>query len=263
MATGVDEQLKRTRGRPKTFDRSVALHQALKLFWERGYIGTSFDDLIGAMGISPSSFYNSFGSKERLYREATEAYAAQSSKWFAAELEAATDTRTAFHQMLKKGTQEITRTDLPTGCMISLACTQVPPALELGASDDGRVPLRRRSGDGREDSTRHRRRRHAKKHECSSARSFLQCIVPGHGDTRPRRSQQGSPAGDRRNRNASLANRDAQAISISGQGYREAGAAKFSCLRGRSALQPSGKLVTCDDRLCSMPQFSLSVIACS
>lgn len=129
MATGVDEQLKRTRGRPKTFDRSVALHQALKLFWERGYIGTSFDDLIGAMGISPSSFYNSFGSKERLYREATEAYAAQSSKWFAAELEAATDTRTAFHQMLKKGTQEITRTDLPTGCMISLACTQVPPAL--------------------------------------------------------------------------------------------------------------------------------------
>ena len=121
---------KRARGRPKTFDRSVALNQAMKLFWERGYIGTSFDDLIDAMGISPSSFYNTFGSKERLYHEATEAYVAQSRKWFSAELEAATDTKTAFHRLLTKGAHEITRDDQPVGCMISLACVQVPPALE-------------------------------------------------------------------------------------------------------------------------------------
>ena len=123
-------QEKRARGRPQSFDRSVALNQAMRLFWERGYIGTSFDDLIGAMGISPSSFYNTFGSKERLYQEAAEAYASQSRAWFAAELDAATDTRTAFQRMLTKGAHEITRDDQPTGCMISLACTQVPPALE-------------------------------------------------------------------------------------------------------------------------------------
>jgi AcrR family transcriptional regulator len=120
---------KRTRGRPTTFDRSVALHQAMKLFWERGYIGTSFDDLIAVMGISPSSFYNAFGSKEQLYREAMEAYAAQSREWFAAALDAATDTRTAFHRVLQVAAREFTRDDLPAGCMISLACTQVPPAL--------------------------------------------------------------------------------------------------------------------------------------
>ena len=120
---------KRTRGRPKTFDRSVALHQAMKLFWERGYIGTSFDDLIAVMGINPSSFYNAFGSKEQLYHEAAEAYAAQSRKWFVAELEAATDTRTAFHRLLQAAAREFTRDDLPAGCMISLACMHVPPAL--------------------------------------------------------------------------------------------------------------------------------------
>ena len=130
MAMEAEGPEKRTRGRPKTFDRSVALNQAMKLFWERGYIGTSFDDLIGAMGISPSSFYNTFGSKEHLYREAAEAYAAHSREWFAAELEAPTHTRTAFHRLLTRGAYEITRPDQPVGCMISLACIQVPPPLE-------------------------------------------------------------------------------------------------------------------------------------
>jgi AcrR family transcriptional regulator len=129
MTTQVTETLKRARGRPKNFDRSVAMQQAVKLFWERGYEGASFDDLTAAMGISASSFYNSFGSKERLYQEATEAYMAAAGKWFAGELNADTDTRTAFHRLLTVAAREFTRNDLPTGCMISLACTQVPPAL--------------------------------------------------------------------------------------------------------------------------------------
>jgi AcrR family transcriptional regulator len=129
MTTQVTETLRRARGRPKTFDRAVALQQAMKLFWERGYEGASFDDLTAAMGISPSSFYNSFGSKEHLYQEATEAYMAAAGEWFAGELNANTDTKTAFHRLLTAAAREFTRDDLPTGCMISLACTQVPPAL--------------------------------------------------------------------------------------------------------------------------------------
>src|SRR5262249_23270439 len=77
---------KRGRGRPAVFDRGVALQEAMKLFWERGYEGTSFDDLIAAMGISASSFYNSFGSKEALYCEATRTYLDWSGQWFFAIL---------------------------------------------------------------------------------------------------------------------------------------------------------------------------------
>ncbi len=129
MTKEENESVKRGRGRPKNFDRSIALQQAMKLFWERGYEGASFDDLIAAMGISPSSFCNSFGSKERLYQEATEAYMACSREWFVGELAAATDAKTAFERLLKAAAREGTRDDMPTGCMISLAGTHVSPAL--------------------------------------------------------------------------------------------------------------------------------------
>ena len=58
MATKIGVDARRGRGRPQAFDRAEALTQAMQLFWERGFEGTSFDELIAAMGISPSSFYN-------------------------------------------------------------------------------------------------------------------------------------------------------------------------------------------------------------
>ena len=129
MEAKIEQTSKRPRGRRKNFDRAAALQQAMKLFWERGYEGTSFDDLIAAMGISCSSFYNAFGSKERLYQEATEAYLALSSEWFAGELAGAADAKSAFHQLLTAAAHEFTQEDRPTGCMIALAGTQLPPAL--------------------------------------------------------------------------------------------------------------------------------------
>lgn len=121
---------KRRRGRPVGFDRCAALQHAMRLFWERGYEGTSFDDLTAAMGISPSSFYNSFGSKERLYHEAVDAYAAKAAAWFVAELEAASDAQSAIHNVLSAAARQFTQGDEPAGCMISVACTTVGPQLE-------------------------------------------------------------------------------------------------------------------------------------
>ncbi|KAB0496760.1 TetR/AcrR family transcriptional regulator [Pseudomonas vancouverensis] len=102
----------------------------MKLFWESGYEGASFDNLVAAMGISPSSFYNSFGSKEQLYAEATNAYLEASGEWFIGILSAPTDTRTAFKRLMEATASEFTRDDLPSGCMISVACVHVPPALQ-------------------------------------------------------------------------------------------------------------------------------------
>jgi AcrR family transcriptional regulator len=102
----------------------------MKLFWERGYEGTSFDALIATMGISASSFYNSFGSKEALYCEATQSYLEWSGQWFFAILnDPSIDTRTAFARLFEATAEEFTRGDHPLGCMISLAGTHCSPGM--------------------------------------------------------------------------------------------------------------------------------------
>jgi AcrR family transcriptional regulator len=120
---------KSRRGRPPAFDRARALQAAMMLFWERGYEGTSFDDLIATMAISPSSFYNAFGSKQGLYEAAVERYLTLNACWFGRVLQEQTDTRTAFERLIAAAAQEFTRCDLPAGCMISLEGTHLPPAL--------------------------------------------------------------------------------------------------------------------------------------
>ncbi|WP_243429509.1 TetR/AcrR family transcriptional regulator [Acetobacter sacchari] len=119
---------RRGRGRPQSFDRTQALYAAMRLFWDRGYEGTSFDDLITAMGISPSSFYNAFKSKEALYQEAIEAYAQASGAWFYDILGEPADTRTTLERLLTFAAAEFTRDDLPAGCMIAVAATQCSPS---------------------------------------------------------------------------------------------------------------------------------------
>ena len=149
------EERKRGRGRPAVFDRHLALREATKLFWERGYEGTSFDELIAAMGISASSFYNSFGSKEALYCEATRSYLEWSGQWFFAILnDPSIDAKTAFARLFEATAEEFTCGDHPLGCMIALAGTHCPPGLknirdmmaEHRAFSEGAMAARLRKG---------------------------------------------------------------------------------------------------------------------
>src|SRR3546814_2785677 len=46
----------------------------MRLFWAKGFEGTSVSDLAGAMGISKPSLYAAFGDKEALFAKAFRLY---------------------------------------------------------------------------------------------------------------------------------------------------------------------------------------------
>lgn len=56
-------------GRPQIFSEEEALEKATQLFWSKGYEATSTDDLLSAMGIGKSSFYNTFKGKRELFEK--------------------------------------------------------------------------------------------------------------------------------------------------------------------------------------------------
>lgn len=61
-------------GRPRVFDKEVALRRATDLFWEKGYAAASLDELLAVMGIARSSFYSAFGSKQKVLWAAVALY---------------------------------------------------------------------------------------------------------------------------------------------------------------------------------------------
>jgi AcrR family transcriptional regulator len=60
--------------RPRNFDEDDVLDRAMRLFWERGYEGASLHELLAATGLTKSSIYKAFGSKEALFRRIVERY---------------------------------------------------------------------------------------------------------------------------------------------------------------------------------------------
>ena len=64
--------------RPKEFERDTALQEAIRVFSDHGYEGTSTDALLRIMGISRQSMYDTFGDKWCLYLESLQRYTADS-----------------------------------------------------------------------------------------------------------------------------------------------------------------------------------------
>jgi AcrR family transcriptional regulator len=60
--------------RPREFDEEEVLQAALRLFWEKGYEGTSLSDLMEATRLTKSSLYKAFGNKEGLFWRVVERY---------------------------------------------------------------------------------------------------------------------------------------------------------------------------------------------
>lgn len=118
---------KRGKGRPRAFDRDLALVQAMRLFWNRGFDGTSVADLTEAMGMSPSSLYAAFGDKEALYKAAVGQYLSGPGSYMGRALAQPGPARQVFAAMLEEAAAELSQPGQPAGCMVALGATHASP----------------------------------------------------------------------------------------------------------------------------------------
>jgi AcrR family transcriptional regulator len=109
-----------TRGRPRSFDRDMALRRAIEVFWAKGYEGAQLVDLTAAMGINPPSFYAAFGSKEALFREALDLYLATDGASSMQALETHATARRSILGMLTASAEIALASPGGGGCMLIL-----------------------------------------------------------------------------------------------------------------------------------------------
>lgn len=109
------------RGRPRAFDRDIALQRAMELFWERGYEGTSISDLTRAMGVNAPSLYAAFDDKEALFREAITLYRNTAGSIADRALRDEPTARSAVEAMLRGNADLYARPGRSGGCMFVLS----------------------------------------------------------------------------------------------------------------------------------------------
>src|ERR1700722_3715548 len=128
-------QIASTLGRPRAFDVEKALQRAMRVFWRKGYLGTSLSDLTDAMGINRPSLYAAFGNKKSLFRKALEHYAKGPSSYLGEALQEP-NARAVVERLWHGVVDLLTDPQTPATCMWvhgALSCGDDPLRKEFAA----------------------------------------------------------------------------------------------------------------------------------
>lgn len=113
--------------RPREFSTEEALDKALQVFWSKGYEATSLCDLLDAMGISKSSFYDTFGSKHELLLAALERYQQTETTRMLALLCGEMPAKQAIATVFARAIDKLTGAGTRQGCFINNCAVEISP----------------------------------------------------------------------------------------------------------------------------------------
>ncbi|MDY8136218.1 TetR/AcrR family transcriptional regulator [Aquimarina sp. 2201CG5-10] len=102
----------------ESFDRKVVLQKATEVFHNKGYNGTSMQDLVDATELNRSSIYNSFGSKLSMFLEVLTHYQSIYNKKFSTELSNVYNAAEGLDTIFKLYIDDILTDDNQKGCLI-------------------------------------------------------------------------------------------------------------------------------------------------
>lgn len=89
-------------GRPAKFDRETAVEAAMNEIWKKGFEASSVKALSQLLGITRSSFYNAFGSREALFMEALGLYFSKTPDRVLADMDAGASVPKALTGMFRE-----------------------------------------------------------------------------------------------------------------------------------------------------------------
>ena len=111
--------------RTEVFNREHVLNQAKEVFWQKGYNGTSMQDLVDATGLNRSSLYNSFGCKKELYEETLKRYEKETASIFQKVLLHANGPKEALKKIFEVFLPEILGDTKGKGCYLMNCKTEL------------------------------------------------------------------------------------------------------------------------------------------
>lgn len=120
--------------RPSKFDREEAVRAAMDTIWREGFEASSVKSLSEVLGITRSSFYNAFGSREDLFLEAMKLYAGQSPDAVLKQVPPDLPIRPFLTQMFKTICKARASDPEGRGCLLVNTVTELCPTEDgLGA----------------------------------------------------------------------------------------------------------------------------------
>jgi TetR/AcrR family transcriptional repressor of nem operon len=105
-------------GRPREFDPEDALDEAVEVFWTQGFDATSLRDLLDAMGLSKSSFYQTYGSKGELYLQCIDRYRDRVADRMMRDLEQAESARAFIENAFRALTRDLDAENGRRPCLV-------------------------------------------------------------------------------------------------------------------------------------------------
>jgi TetR/AcrR family transcriptional repressor of nem operon len=121
--------------RTKEFEPDQIADAAMRVFWQRGYAATSVQDLVEGTGLSRSSLYGTFDSKQGLYQQALRRYYEDVTTAKVELLSSPGAPRELIRQLLMRVVEDELSDPQRRGCMVTNA------TLELAGHDEAVAAL--------------------------------------------------------------------------------------------------------------------------
>jgi TetR/AcrR family transcriptional repressor of nem operon len=113
--------------RTKVFDEEIVLNKAVNLFWEKGYNGTSAQDLVDELGISRSSLYDTYGDKYQLFKNSLLQYRKKFAGAMIEMIEKSDDFEKTLKDIFQYVVTESLQEKFSKGCFIVNSSVELAP----------------------------------------------------------------------------------------------------------------------------------------